>query len=117
MQTVYLKAAGCEIDLHLWHFLRHQAFGEKISLVLQEAECRRSQVNCFDLLSWEDGLEVYLCLQGYVLRDFFEDPAFKDARCDFAAPLSRRTIWTDCSVQWCDASDLASFTMNKLILL
>jgi len=62
MQTVYLIAAGCEIDLHLWQFLHHQSYVEKISLVLQEVEWLRSQVNCFDLLSWEKmGLEDCFC--------------------------------------------------------
>ena len=29
-------------------------------------------MNCFDLLSWEDGLEVNFCFQGYVLRVFLK---------------------------------------------
>ena len=56
MLTAYLVAAGCEIDLRLWQFLRHQFFVEKILLVLQVAEWLRSQVNCFDLLSWGYGI-------------------------------------------------------------
>jgi hypothetical protein len=71
MQTVYLIAAGCEIDLHLWQFLHHQSFVEKISLVLQEAEWLRSQVNCFDLLSWEDEIGGLLLFAECVLLEFF----------------------------------------------
>ena len=71
MLTVYLVVAGCEIDLHLWQFLCYQFFGEKISLVLQEAEWLRSQATCFDLLSWEDGISGLALLSGlYVVRCF-----------------------------------------------
>ena len=64
MLTAYLEAAGCEIDLRLWQFLRHQSFFEKTSLVLQAAEWLRSQVNCFDLLSWGYGISGLALLIG-----------------------------------------------------
>ena len=64
MQTAYLVAAGCEIDLRLWQFLRYQSFVEKTLLVLQAAEWLRSQVNCFDLLSWGYGISGLALLVG-----------------------------------------------------
>jgi hypothetical protein len=39
--------------------------------VLQEAEWLRSQVNCFDLLSWEDGIGGLLLFAECVLLVFF----------------------------------------------
>jgi hypothetical protein len=55
----------------LLQFLRHQFFCEKNSLGLQEAELLRSQVNCFDLLSWEDGVDGLALLWGlYGARRF-----------------------------------------------
>ena len=71
MQKVYLIAAGCEIDLHFWQFIHHQPFVAKISLVLQEAEWLRSQVNCFDLLSLEDGVGELILFARCVLLEFF----------------------------------------------
>ena len=64
MLTAYLEAAGCEIDLRLWQFLRHQSFVEKTSLALQAAEWLRSQVNCFDLLSLGCGISGLALLIG-----------------------------------------------------
>ena len=81
MLTAYLEAAGCEIDLRLWQFLRHQFFVEKILLVLQVAEWLRSQVNCFDLLSWEDGVDgLALLWGGYTVLDVSEASNLFDPR-------------------------------------